>query len=602
MSTSRTIICLLRNDLRLHDNEITSEELNVEKNVKLVCTQMKVKVESCWGSTLYHRDDLPFNHISRLPDVYTQFRKVIESQSRVRPVFPTPETLKPIPPGLEEGAIPTAEDLKLTEPVDDSRSAFPCRGGESEALARIKHYFWDTNAVATYKETRNGLIGVDYSTKLAPWLAIGCISPRYIYSQIKSYETQRTANQNTYWVIFELLWRDYFKFVALKYGNQIFHINGLQNKSSPWKKDMKLFNAWKEGRTGVPFVDANMRELAMTGFMSNRGRQNVASFLTKDLGLDWRMGAEWFEYLLVDYDVCSNYGNWLYSAGVGNDPRENRKFNMIKQGLDYDNNGDFVRQWVPELQALRGPDVHTPWTLSAAALSHAQVSLGETYPVPIVIAPEWSRHVGKNSLEGLQGLHIEGKRVCLTPPNSTGTEASIFIFLKAKVASDWRTVAEEMGFSYLEITNYETFKNPTDLILNNWPAQDSEASVGKLLFILTKVERRDVVEELRALIDADVTKYLEKKKEYPPVQVDVVDSCVPRTPERVGITLEDDPDGSPELFDAFICYCQSDFNFVHEMIRELEQTEFKLKLCVFDRDVLPGSCVWTITSELIERR
>lgn len=125
-----------------------------------------------------------------------------------------------------------------------------------------------------------------------------------------------------------------------------------------------------EGRTGVPFVDANMRELALTGFMSNRGRQNVASFLTKDLCLDWRLGAEWFEYLLVrsicysifdgvcwcfllfaavwcainfhchqvDHDVCSNYGNWLYSAGIGNDPRENRKFNMIKQGLDYDNN------------------------------------------------------------------------------------------------------------------------------------------------------------------------------------------------------------------------------------------------------------------------
>lgn len=132
-----------------------------------------------------------------------------------------------------------------------------------------------------------------------------------------------------------------------------------------------------EGRTGVPFVDANMREMTMTGFMSNRGRQNVASFLTKDLGLDWRMGAEWFEHLLVgvvaevesqpelqgwaqllicrtilnilvclnsyfplkvDHDVCSNYGNWLYSAGIGNDPRENRKFNMIKQGLDYDNN------------------------------------------------------------------------------------------------------------------------------------------------------------------------------------------------------------------------------------------------------------------------
>uniref|UniRef100_A0A4W6DAQ9 Cryptochrome DASH n=1 Tax=Lates calcarifer TaxID=8187 RepID=A0A4W6DAQ9_LATCA len=454
MSTSRTVICLLRNDLRLHDNElfhwaqrnaeyivplycfdprhyvgtynynlpktgpfrlrfllesirdlrstllnkgsnlvvrrgkpedvvaelikqlgsvstvafheeVTSEELNVEKRVKDVCTQMKVKVHTCWGSTLYHRDDLPFHHISRLPDVYTEFRKAVEARSRVRPLFPTPEQLKPLPPGLEEGAIPTAQDLEQTEPLTDPRSAFPCSGGESQALARLKHYFWDSDAVATYKETRNGLIGVDYSTKFAPWLAMGCISPRYIYHQNKQYERERTANQSTYWVIFELLWRDYFKFVGAKYGNRLFQLEGLQNKSVPWKKDMKLFNAWK-------------------GFA-----------LCGRPGLDWRMGAEWFEYLLIDYDVCSNYGNWLYSAGIGNDPRENRKFNMIKQGLDYDNNGDYVRQWVPELKEIRGSDVHTPWTLSSAALSHAHVSLGETYPSPVVIAPEWSRHVNK---------------------------------------------------------------------------------------------------------------------------------------------------------------------------------------------------------------
>lgn len=252
------------------------------------------------------------------------------------------------------------------------------------------------------------MIGVDFSTKFSPWLALGCISPRYIYEQIKKYEVERTANQSTYWVIFELLWRDYFKFVALKYGNRIFYMNGLQDKHVPWNTDMKMFDAWKEGRTGVPFVDANMRELALTGFMSNRGRQNVASFLTKDLGLDWRLGAEWFEYLLVDHDVCSNYGNWLYSAGIGNDPRENRKFNMIKQGLDYDNNGDYVRQWVPELRGIKGGDVHTPWTLSNSALSHAQVSLNQTYPCPIITAPEWSRHVnnkssGSSSSKGRKG-------------------------------------------------------------------------------------------------------------------------------------------------------------------------------------------------------
>uniref|UniRef100_A0A8D0FYP9 Cryptochrome DASH n=1 Tax=Sphenodon punctatus TaxID=8508 RepID=A0A8D0FYP9_SPHPU len=375
--------------------EATREELDVESGLQQACSQHGVKVQTFWASTLYHRDDLPFKHISRLPDVYTQFRKVVESQATVRPTVPMADQLKPLPPGIEEGNIPTAEDFGQKDPLTDPRSAFPCSGGETQALMRLQHYFWDTNLVASYKETRNGLIGMDYSTKFATWLALGCISPRYIYEQIQKYEKERTANQSTYWVLFELLWRDYFRFVALKFGSRIFYLRGLQDKEVAWKKDPKLFDAWKEGRKGVPFVDANMRELAATGFMSNRGRQNVASFLTKDLGLDWRMGAEWFEYLLVDYDVCSNYGNWLYSAGIGNDPRENRKFNMIKQGLDYDGSGDYVRLWVSELQCIKGGNIHTPWALSSAALSHAGVTLGETYPPPVVMAREWSRHVNQ---------------------------------------------------------------------------------------------------------------------------------------------------------------------------------------------------------------
>ncbi|MED6274526.1 Myeloid differentiation primary response protein MyD88 [Characodon lateralis] len=180
----------------------------------------------------------------------------------------------------------------------------------------------------------------------------------------------------------------------------------------------------------------------------------------------------------------------------------------------------------------------------------------------------------------------------------------LYLNPKHTVAADWTAVAETMGFSYLEIKNYETFRNPTKIVLDDWAARNSDASVGKLLSILEEVERKDIVEDLQPLIDEDVRKYLEnqKKKAEPPLQVPEVDSCVPRTPERSGITVDDVPGGAPETFDAFICYCQSDFAFVHEMIRELEQTEYKLKLCVFDRDVLPGSCVWTITSELIERR
>ncbi|XP_067107753.1 myeloid differentiation primary response protein MyD88 isoform X2 [Osmerus mordax] len=179
----------------------------------------------------------------------------------------------------------------------------------------------------------------------------------------------------------------------------------------------------------------------------------------------------------------------------------------------------------------------------------------------------------------------------------------LFLNPRNTVAADWMSIAEIMGFSYLEIKNYEDSQNPTRKILEDWQARCPDAKVGKLLSILEEADRKDVVEDLRDLIEEDCRKYHNWQKE-PPLQVPEVDSpSVPRTPERSRITLEDDPDGGmPELFDAFICYCQSDFTFVNEMIQQLEQTEHKLKLCVFDRDVLPGSCVWTITSELIEKR
>ncbi|XP_070576527.1 cryptochrome DASH-like [Ptychodera flava] len=375
--------------------EATKEEIDVEAALE----KCGVPVKKIWGSTLYHRDDLPFN-ITQLPNVYTEFRKRVESRSRIRRTIKMPEILKPLFEGLDQGDLPKMEDLGIKVPESDNRTAFPFQGGETAALARLHYYLWESDCVASYKETRNGLISADYSTKFSSWLALGCISPRRIHQEIQKYEHERTANQSTYWVTFELIWRDYFKFVALKFGERLFYLKGLQDKEIEWSQDKTLFTAWKEGKTGVPFVDANMREVAATGFMSNRGRQNVASFLTKDLKLDWRLGAEWFEYLLIDHDVCSNYGNWLYSAGIGNDPRQDRKFNMVKQGLDYDPQGDYVRLWVPELAGIKTGDVHTPWILSKASLSHASISLGENYPSPIVMAPEWNRHVKQPGKKG----------------------------------------------------------------------------------------------------------------------------------------------------------------------------------------------------------
>lgn len=378
--------------------EVCSEELEVESSIEKLCQSEGITSKSFWGSTLFHIDDLPFAGKKAIPDTYTQFRTAVENKTKVRNLIDLPEALKPLPEVKDGklGEIPGLKDLGLSgEDVADPRSAFPFPGGESSGIERLNNYFWKTDHVSKYKETRNGLIGEDYSTKFSTWLATGSLSPRFIYHKLKQYEKERISNQSTYWVIFELIWRDYFKFVCWKYGATVFYPGGIMKKKLKWKQDPDAFRKWCEGQTGVPFVDANMRELLHTGWMSNRGRQNVASFLVKDLCLDWRLGAEWFESLLLDHDVCSNYGNWNYSAGIGNDPREDRKFNMIKQALDYDPDGDYIRMWVPELAKISGGKVHSPWSLTVSDAKSANFSVGSDYPKPIVIAPEWARHFNK---------------------------------------------------------------------------------------------------------------------------------------------------------------------------------------------------------------
>ncbi len=258
------------------------------------------------------------------------------------------------------------------------------QGGEMAGKSRVKEYIWDSDSLKTYKETRNEMLGTNYSSKFSAWLSFGCLSPRYIYEEVQKYEQTRVKNDSTYWLIFELLWRDFFRFICSKHGNKIFYKSGLQELYLPWLEDWERFNLWCEGKTGYPLVDANMRELAATGFMSNRGRQNVASFLSKNLGIDWCMGAEWFESLLIDYDVCSNWGNWNYTAGVGNDARGFRYFNIPKQSKDYDPKGDYLRHWLPELALIKGDKIHEPYKLSPEEQKRYGVILGVNYPRPIV--------------------------------------------------------------------------------------------------------------------------------------------------------------------------------------------------------------------------
>ncbi|KAH7064954.1 DNA photolyase, FAD-binding/Cryptochrome [Macrophomina phaseolina] len=269
-----------------------------------------------------------------------------------------------------------------------AKSAHPFEGGETAAQNRVSHLI-ASGSMANYKETRNGLLGEDYSTKLSSWLALGCVTARQVHASLAAYEDGspnapdswkaapgygQGENAGTAAVRFELLWRDYMRLCTRKFGPRLFNVDGFRSGEKQvenpaeggkkrWRyldrssgvgddpvKTKQAIERFRAGRTGVGLIDASQRELFLTGYTSNRARQNVASFLASHLGIDWRVGAEWYECALTDYDLSNNWGNWQYVAGVGNDPRQGRKFNPVKQALDYDKGGAYIKTWVQELR------------------------------------------------------------------------------------------------------------------------------------------------------------------------------------------------------------------------------------------------------------
>lgn len=288
--------------------------------------------------TLFSADDLPFQ-LNQLPTSFTQFRKQVEDLALPRPMS-SPQQLPP-PPG------PIAID-KINQPVLEP-SKFT--GGETAALKHINDYF-STDLPANYKTVRNELDGWTNSTKFSPWLALGCLSVRHLASRLKNYEQTNVSNDSTYWIYFELLWREYFQWYAHCYGARLFRFDGIKSSKSRRCYYPERYQKWCNGNTPYPLVNACMKQLNATGYMSNRGRQIVASCFVHELNLDWRFGAAYFEQQLIDYDVAANWGNWQYIAGVGADPRGGRQFNIEKQTRQYDPEGEFIRHWQGDIDII----------------------------------------------------------------------------------------------------------------------------------------------------------------------------------------------------------------------------------------------------------
>lgn len=307
---------LLQADILTYQKLCGTEELTIEKKVQSL---FKDSI-SFQDFTLVNPADLPFS-VAQMPPMFTAFRKKIENHA----VYQAPISI----PELPESTISSA-----------------MQGGEKAAMKRIATYFYKQQGLSRYKETRNGMIGQDYSSRLSPWLANGNISARMVYHFIRDYEMTVTSNESTYWLFFELLWRDFFQLQLQRHGAAFFKKGGIQNRPLILQNHEKKFWKWAHGQTGDDLVDANMEELKTTGWMSNRGRQNVASYLVHDLHVNWQWGAAWMEHLLIDYDPASNWGNWMYIAGVGHDPRPFRKFNTVGQAERYDPNGEYRRLWL----------------------------------------------------------------------------------------------------------------------------------------------------------------------------------------------------------------------------------------------------------------
>lgn len=293
--------------------------------------------------TLFTKNVLPFE-LDQLPVSYTKFRKAMADVS-IPELTPTIQSLPSMFKTMPSPSIFIPDWLPVT-PYQASSCGFNFDGGEQHGLKHLNQYF-SSNLPATYKEVRNNLDGWENSSKLSPWLGYGCISPRQVINSIFTFEKQNGKNSSTESLYLELLWREYFQWLHFKMGSKIYQFKGLSKTSPLTTFYPERFNKWCLGNTPYRLVNACLNELMQTGYLSNRGRQIVASCLVNELSVDWRYGAAWFEEKLIDYDAAVNWGNWQYISGVGVDIRGGRHFNIEKQTELYDPHGTYQAKWAP---------------------------------------------------------------------------------------------------------------------------------------------------------------------------------------------------------------------------------------------------------------
>ncbi len=354
-----------------------------DASLKAALHESGLVVESLAGNllrepwTLAKRDGTPYR-------VFTPFYRELQASTPVDMPLPAPDTLPPLPHALPASLTP--DDLELLPDIPWD-AAFPAhwQPGETGAWQRLETFSRD--AMADYADNRDRPDLPDTS-RLSPHLHFGEITPRQIRQFVE--DTLRHRDQPGLVAAAEswlrqLAWREFGHHLLWHYPDTAEHPLDRRFENFPWREDPAGLRAWQTGQTGIPLVDAGMRELWTTGWMHNRVRMVVASLLTKNLRLPWQAGAAWFMDTLVDADLANNTLGWQWTAGCGADAAPFfRIFNPVRQGERFDPDGSYVRRWVPELAALPPKWIQRPWAAPADLLHDAGIVLGEHYPPPIV--------------------------------------------------------------------------------------------------------------------------------------------------------------------------------------------------------------------------
>lgn len=308
---------------------------------KLKSQYPEIEINRVEQFTLFTQAGLPFE-LENLPKSYTQFKKQVLGLHHPKPI----EKINALPPMFKNMPLPMVFRPKWlpSNSYKQINSGYYFDGGEHQGLKHLNQYF-SSDSPFIYQQARNNLDGWRNSSKLSPWLAYGCISARQVADQIYTFEKTNGKNDSVHWLYLELLWREYFQWLHFKIKSKIYQFKGLANIQPLTSFYPERLNKWCMGNTPYPLVNACMNELRLTGYLSNRGRQIVASCLVNELSVDWRYGAAWFEECLIDYDAAVNWGNWQYIAGVGVDTKGGRHFNLDKQATLYDPYNVYQEKW-----------------------------------------------------------------------------------------------------------------------------------------------------------------------------------------------------------------------------------------------------------------